>query len=235
MKIIYVYIAFIFSLNTFSQTITNTEKPIINVTGTASLEISPDEIYIDLCLEERMEGGKKVTLDVLESDLKNELTKAEIPLSNLYISDVNSVIAKTGWFTKETLSTGNYSLKVTQVEKIKSVFKIFEKLNITNANITKATHSKIVEFRKKNRINAIKAAKEKADYLLNAIGSKTGKPLKISEEQQQYQNFSAVNYARNSNSYRMNSISKLKSTDKGIVQFENIKITSSIHVIFEIQ
>lgn len=235
MKLIYIYIALIFSINTFGQTISNTEKAIIDVTGTAELEISPDEIHIDLCLEERMENGEKVMLTTLENNLKNELTKADIPLSHLYISDVNSVIAKTGWFTKETLSTGNYSLKITQVNKIKRVFKIFEKLNITNAHITKATHSQLVELRKKNRINAIKAAKEKADYLLNAIGSKTGKPLKVTEQQQQYQNFSALNYATNSNSYRMNSISKVKSITKGTVQFENIKITSSIHVIFEIQ
>lgn len=235
MRIIYLYIAFIFSINTFGQTISNTEKAIIDVTGTAELEVSPDEIYIDLCLEERMENGEKVVLETLERDLKTELTNAEIPLSNLYISDVNSVIAKTGWFTKETLSTGKYSLKITQVNKIKRVFKIFEKLNITNAHITKATHSNIVALRKKNRINAIKAAKEKADYLLNAIGSKTGKPLKVTEQQQQYQNFSSLNYVGNSNNYRMNSISKIKSTTKGTVQFENIKITSSIHVIFEIQ
>lgn len=234
MRIAYICIAFIISINTFGQ-ITNTEKPIIDVTGTAELEISPDEIHIDLCLEEYMESGKKITLNILETNLKNELANAEIPVSNLYISDVNSVIAKTGWFTKETLSTGNYTLKVTQVAKIKEVFKIFEKLKITNANITKATHSQIVVLRKNNRIKAIKAAKEKANYLLNAIGAKAGKPLKVEEITENQQNFSNINYARNTNSYNISSLSKTKRESKGIVQFENIKITSSIHVIFEIQ
>ena len=235
MKIVYLYVAFFFSITITAQSIANNEKSIIDVTGTAAMEVSPDEIYIDLCLEERMEDGKKITLENLETDLKNELTKASIPLHNLYISDINAVIAKTGWFTKETLTTGYYSLKIIELPKIKKVFKIFEKLNITSAHITKASHSNIVELRKKNRINAIKAAKHKADYLLNAIGSKTGKPLKVIEQEQEYQNYATVNHLRNSNNYRASSISKIKPHHKGTVQFENIKITSSIHVLFEIQ
>lgn len=221
-----------FVLNSFGQ-IADNQRPIIEVTGKASLEVSPNEVYIDLCLEEYMKDDAKITLTILETDLKNELAKANIPEGNLYISDINSVIAKTGWFSKETLSTGTYSLKVTEVDKIKEVFKIFEKLDILDANITKATHSNLVELRKQNRIKAIKAAKEKADYLLNAIGSKTGKPLKVIEEAHGIQNFSNLNYNHNSRGY--NSLTKVATENKRVgVQFENIKIISTIHVVFEI-
>ncbi|MGY8910765.1 MAG: SIMPL domain-containing protein, partial [Flavobacteriales bacterium] len=43
------------------------QKPYIEVTGTAEIEIVPDEIYLDITLKERTEKGKKITLDVLEN------------------------------------------------------------------------------------------------------------------------------------------------------------------------
>jgi len=194
--------------------------------------VSPDEVYIDICLEEYIKDDAKVTLAILETDLRNELAKYNIPEKNLYISNINSVITKTGWFSKDTLSTGSYSLKVTKVDKIKEVFNVFERLNILEANITKATHSNLVELRKQNRIKAIVSAKEKSDYLLSAIGSKTGKPLKVLEEENTHQVYSNLNYSNRG----YNSISKLESKKKGVgVQFEDIKIVSTIHVVFQIE
>lgn len=233
MKIVYVFLICLFSSSIFGQ-ITNHQKPFIEVTGKAEQYVSPNEVYIDLCLEERMEGDHKITLTVLETDLKRELKNVGIQESNLYISDINSVVSKTGWFSKETLSTGSYSLKVTAVTKIKDIFKIFEKLKILDAQISKATHSDLVVLRKENRIKAIKAAKEKADYLLNAIGSKTGKPLKVIEEATNNQAFANLNYISRNN-YSINSVSKLESERDNTIKFENIKIASTIHVIFEIQ
>jgi hypothetical protein len=43
-------------------------------------------------------------------------------------------------------------------------------MNISEVNITKATQSNLIALKKKNRVTAIKIAKEKADYLLFAIG-----------------------------------------------------------------
>lgn len=49
--------------------------------------------------------------------------------------------------------------------------KVFEKLDelkIVDAYISKVSHSKLEEFKKEVRVMAIKAAKEKANYLLTA-------------------------------------------------------------------
>ena len=233
MKIIYAFLICLVSSSIFGQ-ITNNQKPFIEVTGKSEQYVSPNEVHIDLCIEERMQGDHKITLTTLESNLKRELKNVGIAESNLYISDINSVVSKTGWFSQETLSTGSYSLKVTEVAKIKDVFEIFKKLDILDTQITKATHSNLVTLQKENRIKAIKAAKNKADYLLNAIGSKTGKPLKVIEEANNNQAFANLNYISRQN-YSRNSISKLKSEADNNVQFESIKISSTIHVIFEIQ
>jgi hypothetical protein len=82
------------------------------VTGIAEIEIVPNEIYLDISIKERSEKGKKLTLDFLENQLKTVLKSIEIPEKNLSISDVNAVLAKTGWWSEELFSVANYSLKV---------------------------------------------------------------------------------------------------------------------------
>ncbi|PQJ79441.1 SIMPL domain-containing protein [Polaribacter porphyrae] len=231
MKNIQLLICFLFTTIILAQT---PQKPYVEVTGTAKTEIVPDEIYLDIQLKERNEKGKKLTIDYLENQLKSTLRKIGIPEKNLSISDVNAVLAKTGWWKEEILSIANYSLKVNGASKLKKLFEHFKKMNISDVNITKATHSNIIEIRKKNRIKAIKIAKEKADYLLSAIGEQTGKPIIINEvstgNQPSFVNANFINQQRS-----FSSLNKLKSYKNEIVQFEKIKITSSMYVKFLIK
>ncbi|AOW18475.1 hypothetical protein LPB03_13870 [Polaribacter vadi] len=216
------------------------QKPYIEVTGTAEIEIVPDEIYLDITLKERTEKGKKITLDVLENQLKTVLKKIGIPEKNLSISDVNAVLAKTGWWSEEIFSVANYSLQVNGADNLKQLFENFKKLEISDVNIAKATHSNLINIKKKNRIKAIKAAKEKADYLLNAIGEQTGKPIIINElannnnNNNNNQTFVNANYLNNNANYSMIKVRGNGFKDE-TVEFKTIKITSSIYVKFEIK
>ncbi len=216
----------------FSQN-KNQEKSFIEVVGTSEKEIIPNEIYVDIFLKERMEKGNKLKLEILENQLKKELKNIGISENNLFISDINSVLSKTGWFTKEVLSTAKYTLKVEDSKKLKQFFDCLDELKITNVNITKATHSNITELRKQNRIAAIKAAKEKANYLLNAIDEKVGKPIKIKETDTNNNNFVFANNVQ-VYGYKSGNVSKFK-RNKSIVQFEKITIQTSIYVKFEIE
>ncbi|TMM29557.1 DUF541 domain-containing protein [Polaribacter aestuariivivens] len=216
----------------FSQN-KNQEKSFIEVVGTSEKEIIPNEIYVDIFLKERMEKGNKLKLEILENQLKKELKNIGISENNLFISDINSVLSKTGWFTKEVLSTAKYTLKVEDSKKLKQFFDCLDELKITNVNITKATHSNITELRKQNRIAAIKAAKEKANYLLNAIDEKVGKPIKINESDTNNNNFVFANNVQ-VYGYKSSNVSKFK-RNKSIVQFEKITIQTSIYVKFEIE
>ena len=57
-----------------------------------------------------------------------------------------------------------------------------DSLGISKAFVSKYSHSKMDEYKKQIKINAIKAAKEKATYLLEAIGEKSGKAINIEEK-----------------------------------------------------
>lgn len=225
---------FLLATSSFAQISNTPQTDYIEVTGTAEKEIVPDEIYIEICINERMEKGRKITIQQQETVLKKELSNIGIPLENLSISNVNANLAKIGWWREKVLAVANYDLKVNDASKLKDVFKIFDDLKIKEAYITKATHSKIEELKKQNRIAAIKAAKEKSDYLLNAIGQKTGKPMVIRETGSNYQPFAVANYTEKSYT-RNKMLSSAEFARQDNIQFKKLKLSTSIYVKFKIK
>ena len=73
-------------------------------------------------------------------------------------------------------------MKVGNAGEVNKFFQILDELEIEEANISKTSHSQIEKFRKEIKIEAMKAAKNKADYLLEAMGEQRGKPLFIREQ-----------------------------------------------------
>lgn len=118
---------FLFLLSCTVNIFAQTQKPYIEITGVSEIAIVPNEIYLDICIKERNEKGKKLTIDFLEHQLKSTLKKIGIPEKNLSISDINSVLAKTGWWTEEIFSIANYTLKVNGADKLKQLFENFKK------------------------------------------------------------------------------------------------------------
>jgi len=65
---------------------------------------------------------------------------------------------------------------------------MLDEINAFNAGIQRVDHSQIKEFRKQVKMQAVQDAKEKAGYLLSAIGEFVGKPLFI-QERESYDEF----------------------------------------------
>ena len=118
-----------------------------------------------------------------------------------------------------------------------TVFEKLDELKIDNAFISKVSHSEIKEFKKEVEVEAIRNAKEKADYLLAAIGQETGTALIINER-----NFNSDdNYARDiqtrgsrSMSQNMYEVSE-KYKSEGTIEFRKINIQIMIYTKFEIK
>lgn len=208
-----------------SKTSIADEIPHIEVMGTAEMEVIPDEIFIQFTLKEKNESKTKNTIESQEEQLKSQLNANGIDLKNLYLSDANSDYVKVSWRKKEVVTEKDYTLKVSDAAVVSQVFMILEKLQILDAFIAKVNHSKMVDFRKEVKIKAIQAAKEKADYLLESIGEKTGKPLVVKE-------FENETINARSNVALKGFVSN--ESDDHAVQFKKIKIQTSIYVKFSI-
>jgi uncharacterized protein YggE len=229
------------SMVTFGQTnSTKTqEQPYIEVTGTAEKEVIPDEIYIAIVIREKYENKVKVTIEDQEEKLKVAITSIGIDISNLTLSDANADYVKVKWQKKDVLTKKDYSLKVTNATTLGHVFQKLEELEITDAYISKVSHSKIDSLRKDVKILAMKAAKEKADYLLAVIGEQTGKALIVTESAQTYTKTNNEIMALPQRNVNMiaNSTYGVDSKTGNIqeIQFQKIKLTASIYVKFSIK
>lgn len=208
-------------------------RPYIDVTGTAEKEVVPDEIFISIVLRERYENKEKMTIDIQEEKLKTSLKDIGIDIKNLALSDANADYVKIKWKTKDLLTQKEYTLKVTNGEAVGKVFGILDKLTINDAFVLKVSHSLIDSLKKEVKIKAIQAAKAKADYLLAAIGEKTGKAIVV--EERDYALFQQQNRFLNEvvvNSNYSNQGLNYKDKEEDVIQFQKIKIQSGVYVKF---
>lgn len=221
-----------------SQVVNSQEdKPYIEVVGKAEQEIVPDEIYITISLKEEYVNKEKINIEQQEEKLIKALKDIGINASNLSLTSTNAGNIKVQWKRKDVLTQKDYALKVSDAVTVGKVFQELDKIDVKFAYISRVDHSKIDSLRRENRIHAIKAAKIKADYLLNAIGEQTGKALIVREEyndlnlgNQHFANAQA-NYYPNSSFQGINS----DKFDGNEIEFQKIKISSSVYVKFQIK
>ncbi|XOV68091.1 MAG: SIMPL domain-containing protein [Fluviicola sp.] len=232
----YQLLSILFFIGSFSPTLAQEKepKPHIEVSGTARLEIMPDEIYVAITIREREEGRTTLTVEHQEYELKKALQDLGISLDLLSLSDSESDFVKIRFRKKEVITTKSYSLKLATAEEVSNVFEKLDELKILDADIAKTERSDIVELRKQLRIDAIKAAKEKADYLLNAIGEETGHALEVRENTLDYgyrfnysNNIQRMSYAEEDSREFVDPLPE--------IGFKKIRLEASIYVKFEIK
>jgi uncharacterized protein YggE len=201
------------------------KKNAIEVTGVAEMEVEPDEVIFSIGIKadnkNQLADNEKLLFETLKNNgVKNEDIKFKSMYQNVY--------AKTGKFTK------SFQFKASAKTNIS---KLFEELNqkwVNNLNIAEIKNTKIADFKKTVKINALKAAKEKADYLLESIGKKTGTPLEIVEIED-YTSDTIMPVA-----YRKGAMAnvQLEASDTGVDYsfdtIENIKLKYSIKTRYEI-
>lgn len=203
------------------------EIPFIEVTGTAEKEVVPDIIYISITLYDKIEGKATYSLDDQEEKLKQLLKKLNVDLTNLSLSGATSDVILKRQKEKGVAQRKDYMLKVSTAAQVNQVFEGLYDNNIKEASIARVDHTRITELRKEVRINAIKAAKDKATYLLEAIGEQPGKPLVITEENNSYITQNQI-FSNTVNRYE--AVAPVEEVD-----FQKIRIKFSYYVKYSIK
>lgn len=171
----------------FAQT-TDNKPPVkkIEVTGTAEMEITPDEITINITLREYYKTKtNKVGITTLEAQLQKAVQDAGITKENFTIGNVFGTNYDQWWkkkkSTEDFLARKQYVLKVSRLDKINGILAAVDEEGIESVNIAAFNSSKMEEYRKLVKTNALKAAKEKATYLLAAINENIGGVIEVQE------------------------------------------------------
>jgi uncharacterized protein len=233
MKTNLVFIFLFFGSVVFSQSGKNfIDQNYIEVTGKSEMEIIPDEIYIDILIQEKDNKGKE-SVEVLERKMIKKLTEIGVDVEkDLAVSDFSSNFKSYFIKKNDILTSKQFQLIVHDAAKAGLVFQELEKLEISNLNISRVDHSKMTDFRKEVKVKAVQAAKEKAADMAESIGQSIGKAIYIQEMGEPYMGGRSFEYA---NQIMIKGVSTL---DDGVsmpeIQFEKIKLEYSVLVRFEL-
>lgn len=208
------------TLNNFGQTTNNDSKPYIEVVGTAQTEVVPDRIYLSILLSEKTENNNDFSIQIQEEQLKKLVRTNDIENKYLYLSEATSEVIRDKKKEKGIKLTREYILILKNADKVTKVFQELTDLNIKEVSVKKTEYSEIEKIQKEVRENAIKVAKEKAEYLLSAIGEKIGKPLEIKEIEDKF-------------STKSNSIVEA-TDDEQSTSFEKIVVKFSYYIKYSI-
>lgn len=201
----------------------------IEVTGKAVLEVVPDEIYIKIVLDERDNKGK-LSVGEQEKVLASVLEKMGIdPKEALSMRDAASNYKQRKLKRPDILTKKEYILRVHDAQLVSEVFAALEEAGISNVAVERKEHSEMEKFRREVKINAIKAAREKAEALTSAIGQGIGRAIYIYEYPDR-EMYPVSPYANKLMGVAADEVQALPSVD-----FEKIRLDYSVMVRFELK
>lgn len=235
MKYIAIVVLSLFVTNGYSQYGSKNfiDQNYIEVHGKAEKEITPDQIFLKIVVNEQDSKGKQ-SLEELEKAMIEKLIGIGIDVEkDLVIKDMASNF-KNYWIkNKDIFSMKEYQVECKDARTAGLVFQNLEGLGISNISIERIDHSELERFREEVKVAAIKAGKKKAEALAGAIDQSIGKAIYIQElEHQLYR-------ARNSNvqmsAMAVREVSDTESAPLPDIEFEKIKLEYTIRVSFELK
>jgi uncharacterized protein YggE len=235
MKIIFTCLGVVcaFALSIGAQTM-HPEPRVIEVSASAERWITPDEFTFKITLFERIENKQKITIEQQETALRNELAALGVDVAkDLSVFDISSTYFRQKK-VRDVLSSKDYRLKIRELNKIAKLQEIADRLNISKLDLIESEHSEITRLRRETKMDAMKAAKEKADYLLASIGQRAGKPVYIREEPDEAPKNQYANYGVNVTSNTVGR-DRLVDTADDALSFSQIRLRYVIVAKFEIE
>lgn len=202
----------------------------IEVTGTAEMEIVPDQIYLKIVISEKDKGKKtveqqeKIMIAILQ-DLGIDVGK------DLLIRDISSNFKS--YFLKKTVvqTAKEYQLCLHGADKIGQLLPALEAADISNISVDRVDHSQMDKYRQEVKVKAVKIAKTKASAFAEAIGQQAGRALYIGESEAAYLSYQNPM----SSNIRIRGIGVMADAAAPVIDFEKIPLKSSVVVRFELK
>ncbi len=176
------------------------DTPVIEVTGSATMNIIPDRITIEIGMEEyykhKASGDSTIVkLSDIEKDVRKTLREAGVPDSMIVVSELgnyrNRDMSSTFLMAKRLSST------VSDFDQIERISDRLDRKGIVCFNITKIDNSDMGQYNRQGLKAALDAARQKAEFIAENEGLKLLMPYEIVEttnEPSMYSAFSNVAY-----------------------------------------
>ena len=232
MKYVIIALGILLSSTVQAQQMANPFPNTITVTGSAEMEVTPDEIYVQVDLKEyEKKGSGKVSIDKIKSDFLAAAKSIGIPDTAITIAQYDGFNGNP-WLRKkakkdELYASISYQIKIKDSRKMDELVNRLDDNATQNFFIQRTAHSQLEAFRKALKIQAVKAAKEKASYLASAIDEKVGVAVTINEPTEYY-----VPYYNMRVSNMMLKQAAAPEADEAAPDFKKIKLKYDVTVVF---
>ncbi|MBX2922993.1 MAG: SIMPL domain-containing protein [Chitinophagaceae bacterium] len=242
MKRIFLALSFVTTVSATSAQVNTAIHPFpktIQVTGSAEMEVVPDEIFVQVDLREyEKKGAGKIAIEIIKKKFLEACIAAGIAEADISVTSYQG-FDRQYWLNKkkknpDMMAGISYIIKFASTAKIDALVEKLDDEATQGFFITNTSHSKIEEFRRQLKIQAVKAAKEKAIYLSEAIGEKAGVAVTIQEPVDHsvvpvFKNLAASNVMlRGLEAYD-------NSQSEPSVDFKKIKLKFEVSAVFALQ
>lgn len=151
----------------------------IEITASAEKEVSPNEIYISITIEEK-DNKNNNSLEKQERDMFSRLKTLGIDLEKeMQVKDMETQLQEYFLKKNSVVTSKSYQLKINSTDLLFKVFNELEKMSIPNVNIIRTDVSDKESIKNDVMIMAINKAKQRAELLANSLGRKLGKAIYI--------------------------------------------------------
>ena len=176
-------------LATFSLQAQTNER-YIEVTGTSEIEIVPDKIHylieIREYFEEEFDGKSKpeeyrtkVPLSEIEQGLREALGDAGIPQNAIRTQEIGDYWRQQG---QDFLVSKKFDITLTDFNQINEIVERIDTKGIHTMHIGELENKDMLAYHQKGKVEALKAARRKAAYLVEALGKRLGDVTRIVEK-----------------------------------------------------
>lgn len=188
------------------------DTPVIEVTGSATMNIIPDRITIEIGMEEyyrhKASGDSTlVRLSDTEKDIRKTLVEAGVPDSLIVVSDLGNYRNRD--MSSTFLMAKRLSATVYDFNQIERISDRLDRKGIVCFNITKIDNSDMGQYNRQGLKAALDAARQKAEFIAENEGLKLLMPYEIVEttnEPSVYSAYSNVAYDNGSGMENMRRI-----------------------------
>lgn len=202
----------------------------IEVTGTSEIEIVPDEIHylieIREYFKEEFDGKSKpeeyrtkVPLAEIEQGLREALANSGIQQNAIRTQEIGDYWRQQG---QDFLVSKKFDITLTDFNQINEIVKRIDTKGINTMRISELENNDMPAYHQKGKIEALKAARRKATYLVEALGKRLGEVIRIVEKDSGYASPFAQSNVMSSDAASFDNFRIIKKNYSMLVRFEII-------------
>ena len=221
---------FIISLLVSLSLQAQTNERYIEVTGTSEMEIVPDKIHylieIREYFKEEFDGKSKpeeyrtkVPLAEIEQGLREALANSGIPQNAIRTQEIGDYWRQQG---QDFLLSKKFDITLTDFNQINEIVKRIDTKGIHTMRIGELENNDMLAYHQKGKIEALKAARRKATYLVEALGKRLGEVIRIVEKDSGYASPFAQSNVMSSDAASFDNFRTIKKNYSMLVRFEII-------------